>query len=132
MSGSAHRATFVTYQSAWLLGLTTAERLARLRQSVVENCVYQDPGVTCHGYPELLAKIDDANQKGPGARFRNDRFLEHHDKAIVNWTMFDGAGDDYAQGASYVEFAADGRLARMTGFYDAPDRPFKAADDGPK
>ncbi len=124
MSTSAFRATFETYQSAWDIGVSTAERQRLLRLSVAEDCVYQDPGIECHGLAELTAKIEDANQKGPGAAFRNDSFLEHHNKAIVSWTMFDGAGDEYAKGASYVEFGSDGRLARMTGFYNAPTKPF--------
>ncbi len=37
--------------------------------------------------------------------------------------MFDGPGDEYAKGASCVEFGSDGRLARMTGFYNAPTKP---------
>ena len=130
MVTSAHLATFEMYQSAWVLGLTTDERRQRLEKSVVEDCVYQDPGITCHGHDDLLAKIEDANQKGPGARFRNDRFFEHHDMAVVEWTMFDGAGDEFAPGASFVQFAPDGRLSRMTGFYDAPTRPFRTASDG--
>ena len=78
----------------------------------------------CRGHAELTAKIEDANRKGPGATFRNDGFFTHHDKAVVNWTMFDGAGEEYAKGASYVQFGADGRLTQMTGFYDPPTRPF--------
>ena len=121
---SAHLSTFETYQSAWTLGVSAVERQRLLGLSVAEDCVYQDPGTECHGHAELIAKIEDANQKGPGARFRNDSFFEHHDKGIVNWTMFDGVGDEYGRGTSYVQFGADGRLTHMTGFYDPPTKPF--------
>ena len=121
---SPHLSTFQTYQSAWTLGVSADERQRLLGLSVAEDCVYQDPGIECRGHAELIAKIEDANQKGPGAKFRNDSFFEHHDQGVVNWTMFDGAGDEYGRGASYVRFGADGRLTHMTGFYDPPTRPF--------
>ncbi len=121
---SPHLSTFEIYQSAWRLGVSPDERQRLLRLSVAEDCVYQDPGIECHGYAELTAKIEDANKKGPGASFRNDSFFEHHDKGIVNWTMFDDAGDEYGRGASFLQFGADGRLTHMTGFYDPPTRPF--------
>jgi len=120
----AHLATFETCQSAWRIEVSSAERQRLLRDSVAEDCRYQDPGTECHGLGELTAKIEDANARSPGATFRNDRFFEHHDKAVVEWTMLDGAGDEFARGASYVQFGLDGRLATMTGFYDPPSRPF--------
>ena len=129
MTTSPHQSTFEAYQSAWVLGLAPSERRRLLLESVARDCVYQDPGIECHGHDELIAKIEDANRKGPGARFRNDSFFTHHDKAVVNWTMFDGAGEEYAKGASYVQFGADGRLTHMTGFYNQPDRPFGRAPD---
>ena len=124
MTDSPHRATFAAYQAAWLGGLDRDERRRRLDACVAPTCVYQDPGIEAHGHDALLDKIEDANRKGPGATFRNDSFLTHHDKAVVNWTMFDGAGEEFAQGASFVTFGPDGRLTTMTGFYDPPTRPF--------
>ena len=129
MTSSPHLSTFETYQSAWVNGIAPDERQRLLRESVAEDCLYQDPGTTCRGHAELTVKIEDANQKGPGATFRNDRFFTHHDKAVVNWTMFDGAGEEYATGASYVQFGADGRLTDMTGFYDAPTKAFGRGPD---
>lgn len=127
MPTSPHLDTFETYQSAWKHGTPPAERQRLLDTSVAPDCVYQDPGTECHGHAELTAKIEDANRKGPGASFRNDRFLEHHGKAVIQWTMFDGAGEEYAKGASYVQFGADGRLTHMTGFYDPPTKVFGQA-----
>lgn len=124
MTKSARLATFETYQSAWRIGVPPAERQRLLRESVAEDCQYQDPGTECHGLDQLTAKIQDASAKSPGASFRNDRFFEHHDKAVVEWTMLDGAGEEFARGASYVQFGPDGRLAIMTGFYNPPSRPF--------
>lgn len=129
MTKPAHLATFETYQSAWRNEVSPGERQRLLRDSVAEDCHYQDPGIECRGLGELTAKIEDANAKSPGAAFRNDRFFEHHDKAVVEWTMLDGAGDEFARGASYVQFGPDGRLTTMTGFYEPPSRPFTPSPD---
>ncbi len=124
MTKQAHLATFETYQSAWRVGVSPTERQRLLSESMAEDCHYQDPSTECHGLDQLTAKIEDANAKSPGALFRNDRFFEHHDKAVVEWTMLDGAGEEFARGASCVQFGPDGRLATMTGFYNPPSRPF--------
>lgn len=129
MTKPAHLATFEIYQSAWRIGVSPAERLRLLRESVAEDCHYQDPGTECHGLEQLTAKIEDANAKSPGATFRNDRFFEHHDKAVIEWTMLDGAGGEFARGASYVQFSLDGRLATMTGFYNPPSSLFVSSPE---
>jgi hypothetical protein len=54
----------------------------------------------------------------PGATFRNDKFVHHHDQAISNWTMLDRDGNAIFVGTSYARFGDDGRLAQMTGFFE--------------
>jgi len=126
MANAAYRSTFETYQSAWSLHISPAERQRRLDMSVAEDCFYTDPGSACHGYAELIAKIEDSNQRFPGASFRIDRFLDHHAQALFSWTMFDGQGNEFVTGASYVRFGADGRLTHLTGFFDtAPPNAFQ-------
>jgi len=127
MADASYRSTFVAYQSAWSSHISPAERQRLLEMTVAEDCFYTDPGVACHGYAELIPKIDDSKQRFPGASFRVDRFLEHHAQALANWTMFDGKGNEFVTGASYVRFGADGRLTHMSGFFDnAPAVEFQA------
>jgi len=119
MANTAYVSTFELYQSAWSSSLSPAERQPRLDRSVAEDCVYTDPGSECHGHAELIVKIEDSKQRFPGALFRNDSCLEHHAQALFNWTMFDGQGDEFVKGTSYVRFGEDGRLSHMTGFFNA-------------
>ena len=126
MTKSARLATFAAYQSAWRSDIGPAERQRRLEASVAEGCTYSDPAFECRGYAELLVKMEHSKQHFPGATFRIDRFLEHHAQAVANWTMFDGKGAEFVQGASHVRFGEDGRLTHMTGFFEAPDRAFQA------
>ncbi len=130
MAKPAHLATFETYQSAWSLGVSPDEQRRRLQASVAEDCIYNDPSFECRGHAELIQKIEHSRQHFPGARFRNDKFLEHHGQGLVHWTMFDGAGAEFVRGSSYVRFGDDGRLTHMTGFFEAPDRAFQKAPQG--
>ena len=128
MTKAARLATFETYQSAWRSNISMTERQGRLEASVAEDCVYCDPGFECRGYAELLVKMDHSKQHFPGATFRVDTFLEHHDVAVANWTMFDGKDAEFVKGASYARFGEDGRLTHMTGFFEPPATPFQPGD----
>ena len=104
-----------TYQSAWS-DIAADQRGARLAKSVAENCVYSDPIDHCEGVDALIAHIEYAQEKVPGARFRNGEFLDHHDQGLSKWTMLDGKGTVVATGTSYARFGPDGRLTQITGF----------------
>ena len=84
------------------------ERRQSLLKSVVEDCVYSDPTDICHGVDELIAHIEASQKKVPGARFRNDKLLVHHDQGLSDWTMFDGDGATVATGTSYARFGGMG------------------------
>ena len=82
------------------------------------DVIYTDPSSVSHGYDELTAKMRATQQNFPGATFRNDKFAEHHDQAISQWTMLDGTGRPIFTGVSYARFAGDDRLQSMTGFFE--------------
>ena len=110
--------TWTDYQSAWS-DIPDGERRALLAKSVTDDCHYSDPVSSHDGIDALIDHIHASQRKWPGAHFRNDRFLEHHDQALSEWTMFDGTGGVVATGVSYARFGADGRLTQMTGFFEA-------------
>ncbi len=109
--------TWTIYQSAWS-AIPDEERRALLARSVADDCVYSDPTDYCEGVDALIARIEGSQKKVPGARFQSDKFLDHHEQGLSEWTMFDGEGTVVATGASYARFGADGRLTRMTGFFE--------------
>jgi hypothetical protein len=111
-------AAWHTYQAAWS-GVTEAERQRMLDESVAPDCVYTDPTSVSHGHRELTAKMQATQRNFPGATFANDKFVHHHGQAISNWTMFDGNGNAIFTGTSYARYGEDGRLAQMTGFFEA-------------
>lgn len=105
------------YQSAWA-AMAGDERRALLAKSVADDCAYSDPTDNCEGVDALIAHIETSQAKMPGARFHNDKFLDHHDQGLSNWTMFDGKGAVVATGTSYARYGVDGRLTQMTGFFE--------------
>lgn len=109
--------TWDTYQSAWA-EMAPEDRRGLLARSVADDCVYSDPTSHCEGVDALIAKIEDSQVNVPGATFRNDKLVDHHDEGLSNWTMFDGNGDVFATGTSYARFGHDGRLTQMTGFFE--------------
>ncbi len=104
------------YLSAWS-DISAEERVKLIESCVAEDCVYTDPTDQRHGRQDLIARIELSKQKYPGAHFRNDKFFNHHDQGLCNWTMFDAQGQILANGTSYSRIGEDGRLKQMTGFF---------------
>lgn len=117
MSDEKKLETWKTYQAAWS-DMPDDERRSLLSKSVADDCVYSDPTSSCDGVDALVTHIEGSQRKMPGARFRNDKFLDHHQQGLSEWTMFDGKGTEVATGTSYASFGADGRLTQMTGFFE--------------
>ena len=116
LQNAAQLATWNTYQGAWA-NRSAEERQQQLSRSVAAEAVYADPTDECHGLAVLMAHIERSQQRYPGASFRNDKFLAHHDQALSWWTMLAADGSTLATGTSYARFGADGRLTQMTGFF---------------
>ena len=88
-------------------------------QSVDADICYIDPGSAVRGLDALLAKIQESQTKFPGAYFKNDTFLEHHDSGLFHWTMYDAQGTPKVKGSSYGAFGAGGKLRQASGFFKA-------------
>ena len=121
MSKTDRLTIWKTYQAAWS-AVDEAERRELLAKSVAPEIVYTDPGSQTHGADELVTRIAASQMQFPGATFRNDNFLGHHDQALFNWTMFAGDGRVFATGSSFARFGDDGRLVQATGFFGTPDK----------
>jgi hypothetical protein len=111
-------ATWTAYQSAWS-AVSDDKRQQMLDDSVAPDCVYTDPVSISRGHRELTAKMQATQRNFPGATFRNDTFAQHHGQAISSWTMLDRNGTAIFIGTSYARYGDDGRLAQMTGFFEA-------------
>ena len=88
----ARRATaWKNYQAAWG-NVSSEDRQRLLSGSVATDCVYTDPATQRHGHAELIAYLEQFQQRMPGAYFTNEQFLEHHGQAVAHWTRVDAQG----------------------------------------
>ncbi|HSV51314.1 MAG TPA: nuclear transport factor 2 family protein [Burkholderiaceae bacterium] len=122
MTNSTHQATWETYTASWAEA-DIASQLKLFEQSLSPDCVYVDPIQQASGYEQLAGYMAALQKNVPGARFVTTGFKEHHSRSLAHWNMVDGAGTVLAPGMSYAEYGADGRLQKMTGFYDPPGAP---------
>lgn len=118
MNDDKYLKTWNVYQSAWA-PIGDAERHELLAQSVAVDIVYADPASQVYGVTALAERIGKSQEQFPGARFRNDSFLQHHGEGLFSWTMLDGNGAEAVKGWSYARFDADFKLVKATGFFKA-------------
>ena len=109
--------TWAAYTAAWKAG-TDAERQALLAQALGPDCRYADPLVQLDGTQALSAYMQDLQRQVPGVHFVTQRFIGHHGCSMAQWHMLDGQARVVGEGTSFGEYAADGRLRRMTGFFE--------------
>ena len=121
MTNEEYTATWKRYQAAWS-AIGAAERKELLQGSVAADALYTDPTSECHGLQELTAKIEQSQEKTPGASFENTKFLSHHQQGLSSWTMRNSEGATVATGNSYARFNAEGLLIQMTGFFELPGK----------
>jgi hypothetical protein len=111
--------TWATYTAAWKAG-SDAERQALLGRAVQPDCHYADPLVQVEGHQALSAYMVDLQRQVPGVHFVTRRFAVHHGRSMAQWHMRDGQARTVGEGVSFGEDADDGRLRRMTGFFEVP------------
>lgn len=113
------RSTWEIYASTWTTG-TDAERKALYEQALETSCLYQDPLGRAEGWDELSAYMLAFQRQFPGTGFRTTEFLATRDECVAHWEMVGEGGEVLSTGTSHGLFAASGKLARMTGFFEVP------------
>ena len=91
-----------------------------LEASVDARCVYRDPLTSVEGHAALIDYMVGFHQQVPGGSFRTTSFRAHSARSCATWHLCDAAGAVIGDGISYGEYAADGKLLAMTGFFDVP------------
>ena len=95
-----------------------AARLALLEQSWAEACTYCDPAVALEGRAALSAYIGGWQEQRPGYRLELTSGVDEHDGWLrFGWEMLDADGALALEGMDVGTLAADGRLARIVGFF---------------
>ena len=93
-------------------------RRALLRSCAAEGIAFRDAFSATEGIEELLANLEAVRMHMPGmslARTGDVRLA--HGTALVAWTARRESGDEAGRGENVVDFDADGRIARVVGFW---------------
>ncbi len=105
------------YGAAWN---ETDEQKRRelLEQSWSDNAVYQDPLGRAEGREALVAHIGGFHQMMPGNTIDATSAADVYGSVVrFAWVMRDDKGETALEGMDFGEFAPDGRLASITGFF---------------
>ena len=109
------------YDEAWASGADSQARLASLRSVWADDGLYVDPDVPdgVRGAEALAALIDQSFEQYPGLEITATSELNVlGDRAWYSWSATLADGESFT-GVDFVEFDTDGRIARLTNFYDS-------------
>ena len=106
------------YIAAW--NETESERRLTLLEAVfAQDGQYTDPSAHAGSRAELSALIGTFQTANPGASFTLEDGIDHHHGHLrFYWSLRFQTGVELS-GMDYAERAADGRLKRIVGFFDA-------------
>ena len=106
-----------TYCAAWSEP-DPARRRKLLGTVWAEGATYTDPTVHVAGLENLLAHIDSVLAQRPGATIQRSSAIDaHHDVARFAWRLVLADGAALPEGLDLVDFAEDGRIRRIVGFF---------------
>ena len=111
------------YAQAWCTADADA-RAALLETCWSEHGVYEDPVTQAKGRKALSDYIGASHRRFPGMKIELTSGIDHHhDSFRFNWHLQLQDGTIGIKGVDFGTIAADGRLARITGFFgDVPEK----------
>jgi hypothetical protein len=119
MTARAELDSIAAYGAAWVEPDATS-RLALLEQAWTSDAVYCDPLAVAEGREALSDHIGGFQAAMPGGRIEvTSEPVRHHDSAFFRWALTDASGATVMTGFDVVQLDADGRIARLTGFFDS-------------
>jgi hypothetical protein len=78
-----------------------------------------DPPFEGQGHEAINGMVDAIYQQYPEHRFRRTSAIDaHHDSLRIGWELVSPDGDVVIAGTDVGTLDGDGRLARVTGFFD--------------
>ncbi len=112
-----HGETIAAYSAAWNEP-DGARRAALLDRVWADGATYTDPAVHAMGAAQLSAHVDAVLARFPGSRVVLTSAIDaHHGLARFGWRRVLADGTERPEGIDFAEFAPDGKLARIVGFF---------------
>ncbi|SHG46817.1 MULTISPECIES: nuclear transport factor 2 family protein [Geodermatophilus] len=123
MTTADHLDPVDAYGAAWL-ATDAAERLSLLERAWAPDGVYCDPLAHVTGRQALSDHIAGTQEQLAGGRVEvTSRPVRHHDSALFHWRITDAAGTTVLTGLDVVQVDDEGRIRRLTGFFDDAPAP---------
>ena len=92
-----------------------------LERAWAPEAVYCDPLDLVVGREALVAHIGALQRSMAGGRVDvTTEAVRHHDSAHFRWVITDAAGAQVLTGFDVVQLDEQGRITRLTGFFDVP------------
>jgi hypothetical protein len=89
-----------------------------LAQAMTDHSTYVDPNKDLDTRDGLVEYIGQVLGKSPGRRVvRTSAVDAHHLVCRFNWRLVKADGTQAAESVDFVEFAGDGRIQRVIGFF---------------
>lgn len=119
MTADASLESVTAYGAAWVEPDPDA-RLALVERAWAPGAVYCDPLAVVAGREALSDHIGAFQASMPGGRIEvTSEPVRHHDSAFFRWALTDASGATVMTGFDVVQFDAEGRIGRLTGFFDS-------------
>lgn len=117
--GNAHEKVWETYVRSWRV--TTADgKRAIFEASLSPGFVYLDPLARAEGWDQLIAYMLAFHEQVPGGHFVTRRFMAHGGQSVACWETQGSDGALPKDGIGHAEYGADGKLLKLTNFYEMP------------
>ncbi|HEX6686676.1 MAG TPA: nuclear transport factor 2 family protein [Candidatus Limnocylindrales bacterium] len=98
-----------------------------LARAMADASTYTDPNTRLDTREGLADYIGEVLGRQPGRRIvRTSEVDSHHLVCRFNWRLIKADGTRGAESVDFIEFAPDGRIQHVTGFFG----PLKPADGG--
>jgi hypothetical protein len=97
--------------------VSVEERRRLLGQCVSDDVVSTNPGEEFSGYEGLVAHVEQFQQRLPGAYFKNNKLLFHHEQVLSEWTLYKSDDTALRTAHTYARFDDEGRITHLTGFF---------------
>jgi hypothetical protein len=97
--------------------VSTEERRRLLRASVSDDVLSTNPGEETQGFESLVTHVEQFQQRLPGAYFKINKLLFHHDEVLTEWTLYKSDETPLSTAHTHGVFDDQGHLKKLTGFF---------------
>jgi hypothetical protein len=111
--------TYSSYLGAYS-DIAPTERQSLLRQSVIDDVISINPEGESYGIVDLVKHIEQFQKQRPGAHFKSNKLIAHHDQFLSEWTMYSKDGSAVATAQTYGCLNEKGIITYLIGFFEQP------------